>query len=73
MQHWRRSCVPDHCPECDSAAEREDGEVIRRCTGGLICTGAARRAPAAFVSRRAMDNRRAVASVRFASFSTSNS
>ena len=28
---------PDHCPVCGSSAIREDGEVVRRCTGGLIC------------------------------------
>src|SRR3546814_7276604 len=28
---------PDHCPVCGSKAEREEGEVVRRCTGGLIC------------------------------------
>src|SRR3546814_9075772 len=25
---------PDHCPVCGSKAEREEGEVVRRCTGG---------------------------------------
>ncbi|HUY69018.1 MAG TPA: NAD-dependent DNA ligase LigA [Alphaproteobacteria bacterium] len=28
---------PDRCPECNSLAVREDGMVVRRCTGGLIC------------------------------------
>jgi DNA ligase (NAD+) len=28
---------PDRCPICGSAAEREPGEVARRCTGGLVC------------------------------------
>ena len=28
---------PDHCPECQSEAVAEEGEVDVRCTGGLIC------------------------------------
>ena len=28
---------PDRCPVCNSHAVREEGEVVRRCTGGLIC------------------------------------
>ena len=32
---------PSHCPICGSLAVRTDGEVVRRCTGGLICTAQA--------------------------------
>ncbi len=28
---------PDTCPECGSPAHREEGDAVRRCTGGLIC------------------------------------
>ncbi|MDX5384805.1 MAG: NAD-dependent DNA ligase LigA, partial [Rhodobacterales bacterium] len=28
---------PDHCPECGSVAIREEGDAVRRCTGGLVC------------------------------------
>ena len=28
---------PDHCPVCGSKAVRPDGEVVVRCTGGLVC------------------------------------
>ena len=28
---------PDHCPVCGSIAIRPEGEVVRRCTGGLTC------------------------------------
>ncbi|NCX20239.1 MAG: NAD-dependent DNA ligase LigA [Rhodobacteraceae bacterium] len=28
---------PETCPECNSPAVREEGDAVRRCTGGLIC------------------------------------
>jgi DNA ligase (NAD+) len=28
---------PDRCPVCGSLAVREEGAVVRRCTGGLFC------------------------------------
>jgi DNA ligase (NAD+) len=28
---------PDVCPECQSDAIREEGDAVRRCTGGVIC------------------------------------
>ena len=29
--------MPEHCPACGSTAARTPGEVVRRCTGGLVC------------------------------------
>jgi DNA ligase (NAD+) len=46
---------PDHCPECQSEAAAEDGEVDVRCTGGLICPAQRIERLKHFVSRAALD------------------
>ena len=47
--------MPTSCPVCGSAVEREEGEAVFRCTGGLVCRAQRIRSILHFASRRAMD------------------
>jgi DNA ligase (NAD+) len=47
--------APSSCPVCDSPLERDEGEAIWRCSGGLYCCAQQKQSIKHFVSRKAMD------------------
>ncbi|MEZ5741066.1 MAG: helix-hairpin-helix domain-containing protein [Burkholderiaceae bacterium] len=47
--------MPQQCPVCQSATERDEDEAVRRCVGGLYCSAQRKRALTHFAQRRAMD------------------
>ncbi|HLF29678.1 MAG TPA: NAD-dependent DNA ligase LigA [Xanthomonadales bacterium] len=47
--------LPDTCPVCGSAVERQENEAVARCTGGLYCPAQRKQSIMHFASRRAMD------------------
>ncbi len=47
--------MPTRCPECESAILKLEGEVIARCSGGLICPAQRKQALLHFAQRRAVD------------------
>ena len=47
--------MPSTCPECGSPIEREDGEAVSRCTGGMICPAQLKQSLMHFASRKAVN------------------
>lgn len=47
--------LPAQCPVCGSDVEREEGEAVARCTGGLFCAAQRKESLRHFAGRRAMD------------------
>jgi DNA ligase (NAD+) len=54
-ENAKRVRLPKLCPVCNSHVQREDGEAVARCTGGLYCRAQRSEALKHFVSRRALD------------------
>ncbi|KPN72381.1 NAD-dependent DNA ligase LigA [Neisseria sp. 83E34] len=47
--------LPAHCPICGSDIEREAGEAVARCSGGMLCRAQRAQGLIHFASRKAMD------------------
>ncbi|TNF37731.1 MAG: NAD-dependent DNA ligase LigA, partial [Gammaproteobacteria bacterium] len=47
--------LPKKCPVCHSDVEREEGEAVARCSGGLYCEAQRKESIKHFASRKAMD------------------
>ena len=47
--------MPKHCPVCQSAIEKLEGEAIARCSGGLFCPAQRKQALLHFAQRKAID------------------
>lgn len=47
--------LPAHCPVCNSAVVRPQGEAVARCSGGLFCSAQRKQALRHFASRKALD------------------
>lgn len=54
-ENTRAFKMPTKCPICDSDIEREEGEAVIRCSGGLYCSAQQVQAIIHFASRRAMN------------------
>jgi DNA ligase (NAD+) len=51
----RMVVLPKYCPICGSEVERNEGEVVARCVGGLFCPAQVKESIRHFASRHAMD------------------
>lgn len=54
-EHTEVPLPPGQCPQCGSPVQRQDGQAVYRCSGGLICPAQRKEAIRHFASRRAMD------------------
>ncbi len=54
-ENTRAFKMPTKCPICDSDIEKEEGEAVIRCSGGLYCSAQQVQAIIHFASRRAMN------------------
>lgn len=51
----KQFAMPTHCPECDAAVVRIEGEAVYRCTNGLQCPAQRIQAIIHYASRKAMN------------------
>ncbi len=51
----RKVKLPSHCPVCGSEVDRQEGEAVARCSGGLACAAQRVAAILHFAQRRALD------------------
>jgi DNA ligase (NAD+) len=51
----RAIVAPEHCPVCGSPVQQEEGEVLLRCSGALVCRAQLIQSVLHFASRAAMD------------------
>jgi DNA ligase (NAD+) len=51
----RAISLPNNCPACGSEVLQAEGEVIARCTGGLVCSAQRKESIRHFASRLALD------------------
>ena len=54
-QNTKEIIAPSHCPVCHSEIEISEGDVLIRCTGGLVCQAQLLQTIIHFASRPAMD------------------
>jgi DNA ligase (NAD+) len=54
-EHAQPYVFPSVCPVCGSAAVRDEGEAVRRCTGGLACNAQLVERLKHFISRDALN------------------
>jgi len=47
--------MPSHCPVCDTALHKIEGEAVLRCPAGLFCDAQRKQAIKHFASRKALD------------------
>lgn len=55
MPRYPQYRLPAHCPICGSDIEREAGEAVARCSGGMLCKAQRAQGLIHFASRKAMD------------------
>ena len=51
----RAVLMPRECPVCGSAIRKDEGEVVARCSGGLLCRAQRKERLRHFASRHALD------------------